>query len=137
MQAVERWPALPLAVASMCTLAALSLIWLGTAAIPAVMHGQPLSTLWGGYGDPLSWAVMLWPAIGPWGLGTVLQMVGQQSVSPTQAQLILATDPLWATLFAGVLGAGERDLTQTGWIGVSIILTACIVGSFSGGSRAH
>lgn len=120
----------------MTSLAILSLLWLGLEIVTTLAHGQPLSLVWGGYADPLSWAVLVWPGLGPWGLGTLLQMIGQRSVTPTQAQLVLATDPLWATAFAGLLSAREQELSGAGWIGAAIILSASLLGSFAGGS-AH
>ena len=37
-------------------------------------------------------------------------------------QILMASDPLWATLFAGVLGAAEQDLGPAGWAGGALII---------------
>lgn len=134
-QAVARFPPLHLAVAIMTTVAALSFLWLATEIATVLGHGMPLSVLWGGAADPLSWAVMIWPGLGPWGLGILLQLVGQRGVNPTQAQLILATDPLWTTAFAGLLSAREQELSGLGWLGAALILLASLIGSLAGGVR--
>lgn len=79
------------------------------------------------WGDPWRFVALLWPAIGPWGLGTVLQLVGQQSISATRTQIILASDPVWATLFAGLLlGSSEQQLGVWGWVGAACILLASV-----------
>lgn len=135
MQAVARFPPLQLAVATMATVAALSFLWLVTEIATVLVHRMPLGTLWGGAADPLSWAVLIWPGLGPWGLGVLFQMVGQRGVNPTQAQLILATDPLWTTAFAGLLSAREQELSSLGWVGAALILLASLVGSVAGGLR--
>ncbi len=36
---------------------------------------------------PLNWAVMLWPAVGPWGVGQALQVAGQSAISSSQTQV--------------------------------------------------
>ncbi len=38
-------------------------------------------------------------------------------------QILLASDPLWATLFAGVLGSAEQDLGAFGWAGGALIVS--------------
>lgn len=72
------------------------------------------------------WAVLLWPAIGPWGLGTALQAAGQRSCSSSQTQLLLATDPLWATLFAGLLGSSEQMMDPFGFVGGAAIVAGAV-----------
>ncbi len=97
MQAVNRWPAVPVAVASMVTNAGLNCIWLGIMAAVAVGSGQATITLWRGYKDLLSWLMLILTGLLPWGLGTVLQLTAQQSLTPTTAQLILAMNPVLTT----------------------------------------
>ena len=77
--------------------------------------------------DPWRWVALLWPAFGPWGVGTMLQLMGQQSISAARTQIILASDPLWATLIAGLLlGSSEQQLGFWGWIGAVCILSASV-----------
>lgn len=38
--------------------------------------------------QPLNWAVMLWPAVGPWGAGTALQVAGQGTITASQTQVL-------------------------------------------------
>lgn len=59
---------------------------------------------------PLNWAVMLWPALAPWGAGQVLQVAGQSMISSSQTQvrkpnLKGQADP---TLHGGVASHGRR-----------------------------
>lgn len=76
---------------------------------------------------------MLWPALGPWGVGTALQVLGQKTISSSQTQILLASDPLWATLFAGVLGSAEQDLGAFGWAGGAAIVTGAVLAASSSG----
>lgn len=48
-------------------------------------------------------------------------------VSASKTQIILATDPLWASLFARVLGSAEQSLGLVGWAGAAGILAASAV----------
>ena len=58
----------------------------------------------------------------------VLQMQGQRDVSAARTQIILASDPVWATIFAGVLlGADEQNLGPVGWVGAACILAASLL----------
>ena len=59
------------------SMAVLSICWLGAAAILEVEQSAPLSSLWQGYGDPLAWLVLLWPAIGQYSTGEAAQVAGQ------------------------------------------------------------
>lgn len=88
------------------------------AGLDVPLLGQAWHDIW-------RWAALLWPAIGPWGLGTILQSAGQRSVSPSRTQIILALDPVFATIIAGILlGSSEQQLGQWGWVGAACILTA-------------
>ena len=55
-------------------MAALSAIWLGVDAAQAVSRGDSLDSLWHGYGSVVNWAILLWPAVGPWGIGKGIQV---------------------------------------------------------------
>ena len=58
-------------------MAALSLCWLGVAAVRVVQQGEPVADLWQGYRDPLAWLVLLWPALGQYSTGEAAQVAGQ------------------------------------------------------------
>ena len=49
-------------------------------------------------------------AVEPWSLGELV-------IGGRLPQILMASDPLWATLFAGVLGSAEQDLGPAGWAG--------------------
>lgn len=126
------FPPLALAAAQMTSMAVLSDIWLATDILDAVQSGAPAISIWEDCRQPLSWLVMLWPAVGPWGLGTALQIVGQSSISASQTQVLLASDPLWAALFARPLGGGEGDLGPLGWPGGGLIVAGAVVAGIAG-----
>ena len=63
-------------------MAVLSCCWLGAAAILEVEQSAPLSSLWQGYGDPLAWLVLLWPAVGQYSTGEAAQVAGQAKCAP-------------------------------------------------------
>ncbi len=47
----------------------------------------------------------------------------------------MASDPIWATLFAGLLGAQEQDLGTLGVLGgILVVAGAALAGSHGGGS---
>lgn len=119
-----------LAKFQMATMSMFSALWLAKDAVSAVLDGANLDLLWGGYSQALNWGVLLIPAIGPWSLGMVLQARGQSSVSSSSAMIILATDPLWAILFAGLVGGNEQHLGSLGWVGAVAILSASVIASF-------
>jgi drug/metabolite transporter (DMT)-like permease len=75
--------------------------------------------------------MLLLSAVFPWGLGTLLQLTAQRSVSPTRTQLLLTVGPVFTVILAssGILGPSERYLAPAGWAGVAIIVIANIVGS--------
>jgi drug/metabolite transporter (DMT)-like permease len=129
MQAVERWPPLPLAVASMATNAGFSCIALLLWAIPTAVRGGGIGAVWRGYENGRSWAILLSTAIGPWGVGTVFQMMAQQRLSPSHTQILLAFSPVCATLLAhvGFLVPKERELSPLALLGMGIILCATVV----------
>lgn len=51
-------------------------------------------------------------------------------------QILLASDPLWATLFARVLGGGEGDLRPSGWAGGALIVAGAVVAGVAGSRDA-
>ena len=101
--------------------------WLALNAAGEVSNGHPWTAVWPGWSNPMAWLIALWPAIFPWGLGGVLQLRAQTMVSPSLTNIVLATDPLWATLFSAILGTGEQRLGLQGWLGGGAIVLACII----------
>ena len=71
--------------------------------------------------------MLLWPAVGPWGLGTALQAAGQGTCGASQTQLLLASDPLWATLFAGLLCGSEQMMGTLGYAGGAAIVAGAVI----------
>ncbi len=121
-----------LAKFQLATMSLLSASWLAFDAIRHVQGGAQsaeLHSLWGGGSHLLNWGVMLIPAIGPWSVGTALQAKGQSQVPSAVAMIILASDPLWAILFAGLVGGNEQHLGSLGWVGAAGILSASVIAS--------
>lgn len=122
-----RFPVIPLVALELGTMALLSCLWLAVELAAGSSRGVAPAALWPGYRNLLAWGVMIYPALGPWGLGTALQVKAQNRVSPSQTQILYATDAVWAALFAGILGAAETTLGTAGWIGAACILAAAIL----------
>ena len=118
-----------LAKFQLATMSLLSALWLAFDALQTLQEGRELHSLWGGWANLLNWGVILIPAIGPWSIGTALQAKGQSQVSSAVAMIILASDPLWATLFAGLVGANEQHLGPLGWVGATGIISASVIAS--------
>jgi len=118
-----------LAKFQLATMSLFSALWLAFDAVQTLHEGRELHGLWGGGASLLNWGVILIPAIGPWSIGTALQAKGQSQVSSAVAMIILASDPLWATLFAGLVGANEQHLGSLGWVGATVILSASVIAS--------
>ena len=118
-----------LAKYQLATMSLLSAFWLAWDATKAVQGDADLQSLWGGGKEILNWGVILIPAIGPWSIGTALQAKGQSQLSSAVAMIILASDPLWAILFAGLVGGNEQHLGTLGWVGAVAILSASVIAS--------
>lgn len=58
-------------------MAVLSVCWLIAAGVLEVEQSVPLTNLWQGYGDPVAWLVLLWPALGQYSTGEAAQVAGQ------------------------------------------------------------
>ncbi len=65
-----------------------------------------------------------------------LQAIGQKTCSSSQTQILLASDPLWATLFSGLLGSGEQALGAYGLLGGGAIVGGAVVAGV-GSSRGE
>ena len=61
---------------------------------------------------------------------------GAERCSAWLSQILMASDPLWATLFAGVLGSAEQDLGPSGWAGGALIIAGAVLAG-TGGSAPH
>ncbi|KAK9830070.1 hypothetical protein WJX72_009582 [[Myrmecia] bisecta] len=119
----------PLSAIVFTATALLSVLWVAADLVLITSRGQPASTIWPGYRDPVSWFVMLWAAVFPWAVGTILQVKGQRKVPASQAQIIQSSDALFSTAFAGLLGAAEQHLGGRGWAGAAVIIGATLIGS--------
>jgi hypothetical protein len=73
-------------------MAVLSVAWLAVAVLQKGVEGQPVTSLWGGYGDPLAWLVLLWPAVGQYSSGEISAVAAQSR--RVQHSLTLVTDVL-------------------------------------------
>ena len=127
---------LVLAKRQLATMALLSTAWFAKDAFAAVNQGSSLESLWKGYNQVLNWGVLLIPAVGPWSVGVALQLKGQSTVPASVAMLIFATDPVWAILYAGLLGGNEQHLGTFGLIGAGCILSASVIASFGSKKKA-
>ncbi len=56
--------------------------------------------------------------------------------SQNDVQILMASDPLWATLFAGLLGSQEQDLGSFGYIGGACIVGGAVLAGTRGPSKA-
>ncbi|KAL4855369.1 hypothetical protein ACK3TF_004102 [Chlorella vulgaris] len=69
-----------------------------------VAAGQPMAALWPGWRQPEGWAIMLWAALGPGALASIMLVKGQSLVQPAAAQIIFCSVPLWSGLLAAAVG---------------------------------
>lgn len=83
-------------------MAVLSAVWLGTALVQAAGQGQPPTSLWEGFRDPVAWLVLLWPAIGQYSSGEI-SAVAAQSRCLFWQRLLAALDTEWQLRFNGHL----------------------------------
>jgi len=77
---------------------------------------------------PLVWIALLYSAVGPGTIADVLQQKGQTSgVSPSEANILLSAEPVFATIFAMLL-LGESssllELTGGGLIGLAAVVAS-------------
>ena len=93
-------------------LAFLYCLWFGADfarwwAAPAGVVAAP----WAGWANPVAWAVLLFTAVVPGYLADVCQAKGQESVSASESQVLLAGEPLFAAVFgAALLGESLGDV---------------------------
>ena len=87
---------------------------------------------WAGWANPLAWAVLAFSAIVPGYLADVCQAKGQETVNPSESQVLLAGEPLFAAVFGAVL-LGET-LGTMGYVGgAGLVLGAVLAGMDGGG----
>lgn len=115
----------------------LSVLYLGWAAADLVRHLQAPAAVaapWAGWTNPMAWAVLIFTAVVPGYLADVFQAKGQESVSPSESQVLLAGEPL----FAAVMGAfllGE-SLGAYGYVGgAGLVVGAILAGLDDGGAE--
>jgi drug/metabolite transporter (DMT)-like permease len=93
-----------------------------------------LAALWPGWQQPEGWAILLWVALGPGALGSVLHVRGQSLVSPTAAQIAFCSVPLWSAALAAATLPGETISAGT-WAGGGTIAAAGLVAALGPGGR--
>ena len=93
-----------------------------------------LAALWPGWQQAEGWAILLWVALGPGALGSVLHVRGQSLVSPTAAQIAFCSVPLWSAALAAATLPGETISAGT-WAGGGTIAAAGLVAALGPGGR--
>ncbi len=73
------------------------------------------------------WVALLFSAIGPGMIADVLQQKGQKDVSPSEANILLSAEPVFATIFAVLLLGEKSSLMEM--FGGALILIAAVVAS--------
>lgn len=101
----------------------LLVVGLVAAALQLANSGQSLLALWPGWQQPRGWAIMLYAALGPGALASVLHVKGQGLIAPTPARVIFASSPLFSAVISYYLLPGELVGKMT-WVGGSMIAAA-------------
>jgi drug/metabolite transporter (DMT)-like permease len=114
-------------------LAFLYCLWFGADfarwwAAPAGVVAAP----WAGWANPVAWAVLLFTAVVPGYLADVCQAKGQESVSASESQVLLAGEPLFAAVFGAAL-LGE-SLGTWGYVGGAGLVAGAILAGLDDGS---
>jgi drug/metabolite transporter (DMT)-like permease len=128
----SRFNSLRLSTAATVSLSLCSLVWvfvsiMGQGAAGIAETGQ---VLLGIVSNPYSFALLLWLGIGPGALAVFLQMQGQKTVPPAQAQVILATTPVFASGIAMIfLDAAMEAMGGIAWVGAGLMILASVVAS--------
>jgi drug/metabolite transporter (DMT)-like permease len=113
---VERYAAVPLAVAQMAASAVLT----AAIAVPAGPQAGEVASLW--------WIFVLTGVLGS-GIAFSVQVMAQQSLSPVRASILLATEALVAAIVAAIW-LGER-LSARAWVGAAVVLAAIAISELS------
>ncbi|PXF49083.1 putative transporter [Gracilariopsis chorda] len=120
-----------------CSQAALSFIWLGAqtafqsgstvsaAAATSVAAAAPV--LWTPTAVFLNLMIVLWAGVLVSAAASWLQTKGQQAVPASEAAVLFAAQPLWASVVATLM-LGER-LTSLGMAGAAMIVSGAVISS--------
>ncbi|GGM18793.1 DMT family transporter [Deinococcus aerophilus] len=119
----HRHAALPFTLAQLLVVTVLAWFW---AALAGGQLGWPPAAAWG----PLLYLGVVATA-----LTTLLQTVGQRTVSAAEASLIYALEPVTATLFSFLL-IGER-VGLRGGLGGLLVVVATVLSQRSGAAAPH
>ena len=85
------------------------------------------AALWPGIASGAAWAALLYSGVVPGAVADVLQARGQAKVRASEAQVLLAAEPLWTA----VLGAAllHEHMSPRDWAGAALIVGAVAVSS--------
>ena len=81
--------------------------------------------VWVGWQNPLSWAFLLYSALGPGTVADILQAQGQKSVSATEANILLSLEPVFTALCAFLVLGETTSMMEN--IGGGLILAAAFI----------
>lgn len=122
---------LQLALGKSTFLTAVATTAAGVCAARLAAAGQPVTALWPGWRQPAGWAIMLWAALGPGALASVLHVRGQSIVPPAPSRIILGGVPLWAALISSAVLREERVGLIT-CVGGALIAAAGMTAAMAG-----
>ncbi|GIL99653.1 hypothetical protein Vretimale_4767 [Volvox reticuliferus] len=124
-----RYRPLQLAAAAAMCYAGLSLLWLFAEIVGSPSAGLSdfleLGLL---LRNHVTAALLLWAGLGPGALSSYLQVLGQQTVPPAQAQVLFSSTPLWSAVIAQLLLPGEA-MGPLAWFGGAVMLGASLLAS--------
>lgn len=113
----------------------LSVMYLGWAAADCfrwLAAPSLVAAPWAGWTNPFAWLVLAFTAVIPGYFADVCQAKGQETVNPSESQVLLAGEPLFAAVFGAVL-LGET-LGGMGYLGgAGLVAGAILAGSDGGG----
>lgn len=102
-------------------LAPLYSIW----AVVDVVRLGGFMNAWSGYSSLTIWLILIYSAIVPGALADVFQARGQEKVEPAEAQVILASEPIFSAVFSAAI-LGER-LGPIGIFGAALVVVATLL----------
>ena len=86
---------------------------------------ETMQSMWLGWRDLRAWGLLLFSAVGSGALAGLLQQKGQATLSASETNIILSSEPIWAGMFAWLF-LGEL-LSPKENVGGLIIFSAAIV----------
>lgn len=102
------------------SMAVLSVGWLAVAVLQKGVEGQPVTSLWDGYTDPLAWLVLLWPAVGQYSSGEISAVAAQSRCAAAHGFCHSEhSSMLCACIAAYCTGAHAKCSSVVGWMYVS------------------